>query len=185
MTPRSTIVNTFAEWTAYSALRSGLPNTVSRLRESLYPLIQTPNYTAIISCNDVSPQEFDHWHEQNTLAICEKAAGLPIGWATKIINIYLKTRVYLAGDGPPSLVACIHPPIDNGLWQGIKGQYRNEPEIYDKTHIVNRIKNITDYTLYRTIIEGCRLIAAKRGCLLIEVEELWMGTIGSASSDME
>ena len=183
MTPRSTIVNTFAEWAAFSALRSGLPTSVRRLRGSLYPLIQTPDYDAIILRNEISPQEFDHWHETNTLAICEKATGLPIGWAAKLINVYLKTRVYLAGDGSPSLVACIHPPIDTGLWQGIKAHYRNEPAIYAKTHIVTRIKHIADYPTYRTIIEGCRLIAKKRNHLLIEVEELWMGTIGNISGD--
>ncbi len=84
--------------------------------------------------------------------------------------------VYLAGEGRSGLIACIHPPIDNGLWAGIKNEYQNNPEIIEKTHIVSRIKDITTYDVYRKIIAGCRLIAQKRGCCLIEVEELWQGT---------
>lgn len=131
----------------------------------------------ILSRQDITSHEFDAWHEANTVAICHQAENLPVGWATKIINVYLKTRVYLANEGPPSLIAYIHPPIDNGLWQGIRAQYQSDPTIYQKTHIVTRIKNIADYSTYQTIIEGCKLIAAKRECLLIEVEELWMGTL--------
>jgi hypothetical protein len=177
MTSRQAIVKAFTEWTAFSALRSGLPTTVRRQRAAIYPLIRIPNYDAIISRQEITPREFNAWHEASTAAICHKAESLPVGWATKIINVYLKTRVYLASEGPSSLVECIHPPIDNGLWQGIRAEYRQDPAIYPKTHIVTRIKNIVDYSTYQTIIEGCELIAAKRGCLLIEVEELWMGTL--------
>lgn len=101
----------------------------------------------------------------------------PVGWAAKLINIYLKTMVYLAGEGRADLVQCIHPPIDNGLWKGIRIAYKHRPDIISKTHIVNRIKEINTYDKYRTIIQGCRLIAEDRGYYLIEVEELWQGTV--------
>ncbi len=84
--------------------------------------------------------------------------------------------VYLAGVGRPGLVQCIHPPIDNGLWEGIRSEYGHRPDIISKTHVVNRIKDIDTYDKYRTIISGCQLIAQDRSCHLIEVEQLWQGT---------
>ena len=173
---RDTIVRAFSEWTAYSATRAGWPRSVKKNRKTVYPLIRTPNYDAILSPQGVSRGTFDHWHKESTDAICRKAPGLPTGWAVKLINVYLKTRVYLARDGSSRLADCLHPPIDNGLWNGIKAVYRNTPEIMQKTRVVNRIKDITDYPTYMTIIEGCREIAKRQKCRLIEVEELWQGT---------
>jgi len=111
------------------------------------------------------------------LAITESESRFPVGWATKIINIYLKTTVYLAGMGRHNLVKWIHPPIDNELWKGIYQEYSHRQEIISKTHIVNRIKEINTYDKYKIIIEGCRLIAKDRQYYLIEVEELWQGNI--------
>jgi hypothetical protein len=84
--------------------------------------------------------------------------------------------VYLAGQGRPGLVEHIHPPLDDGLWRGIKHEYGNVPEIWSKTKKMKPIKSITDYQAYSDILEGCRLIAQRRSILLIEVEELWKGT---------
>lgn len=85
--------------------------------------------------------------------------------------------VYVVKEGRAGLLECIHPPIDNELWKGIMQEYRYEHGIIEKTHTVSRIKEIKTYSTYKKIIDGCRLIAQKRGCLLIEVEELWQGTI--------
>ena len=71
----------------------------------------------------------------------------------------------------------IHPLIDNGLWKGIQSKYGGNHDIVTMTHIVNRIKEIDTYDKYMTIIHGCQLIAKERGRLLIEVEELWQGTM--------
>ena len=171
---REKIINAFAEWTAFSATRSGCP---IKSREKIYPLIRIPDYNFIIKKDNISQEEFDKWHEDNTLKIKKANNILPIGWATKLINIYLKTRVYVAKEGSLDLIKCIHPPIDNELWKGIKKEYAHDKEIIYLTHKVDRIKNINDYSIYKTIIDGCRLIALKRNCYLIEVEELWQGNI--------
>lgn len=173
MPQRETIVKAFAEWTAFSATRSGCP---IKSKEDVYPLIRLPNYNLILVGERITQEEFNNWHYDNTLRIHAEDDRLPIGWATKLINVYLKTRVYLAGEGRPGLIKCIHPPIDNGLWSGIRNEYQNNSVIIEKTHIVSRIKEITTYDIYKTIIEGCCLIAQLRGCYLIEVEELWQGT---------
>lgn len=172
--PREKIIRDFAEWAAFSSTRSGCP---IKARKDVYPLIRLPSYRNIFKGGPISQGEFETWHKDNTMAIIEKDYRLPIGWAAKIINIYLKTMVYVAREGREGLIACIHPPIDNGLWDGIKDKYRNEANIIDKTHIVSKIKDITTYEIYTNIIEGCNLIAQRRGCLLIEVEELWQGTM--------
>jgi len=116
-------------------------------------------------------------HETNTMTICQADNRLPIGWAVKLINIYLKTRVYIAREGRDGLIKCIHPPIDNGLWNGIMGEYGNEPTIINKPHSVSTIKDIYTYEIYKNIIEGCCLVAERRRCLLIDIEELWQGTM--------
>ena len=170
---RDKIINDFSEWTAFSATRSGCP---VKSRNAVYPLIRTPKYYFVFNGDEISASEFDEWHQEATLAICAVEPMFPVGWAAKLINIYLKAMVYLAGVGRPSLVQCIHPPIDNGLWEGIRSNYRHRPDITSKTHVVNRIKDIDTYSKYRTIMQGCRLIARDRGCYLIEVEELWQGT---------
>jgi hypothetical protein len=173
MPQRETIVKAFAEWTAFSATRSGCP---IKSKEDVYPLIRLPDYDRIFVGEQITQDEFNKWHYDNTLRIREEDDRLPIGWATKLINVYLKTRVYLAGEGRQDLIKCIHPPIDNGLWSGIRNEYQNNSVIIEKTHIVSRIKDITTYDIYKKIIEGCRLIAQQRNCYLIEVEELWQGT---------
>lgn len=174
MTPRGVIITAFSEWAAFSATRSGCR---VKSKKDVYPLIRVPKYNEILYGDRISREEFEKWHETNTIAICNANNRLPIGWAVKLINVYLKTRVYIAREGRVGLIECIHPPIDSGLWKGIMKEYYNEPVITEKTHIVSRIKDINTYQIYKTIIEGCQLIAQKRECYLIEVEELWQGTI--------
>jgi hypothetical protein len=172
--PREKIVNAFSEWTAFSATRSGCP---IKSREEVYPLIRVPDYNSVIIREKINQEAFDQWHEENTLKIKKANPILPIGWATKLINIYLKTRIYVGKEGCLDLIKCIHPPIDNGLWEGIKKEYGSDREIIYLTHKVDRIKNIDKYSIYKTIIDGCKLIAQKRNCYLIEVEELWQGNV--------
>jgi hypothetical protein len=170
---RDKIINDFSEWAAFSATRSGCP---IKSRNDIYPLIRMPKYHSLFTGNEISAEEFDDWHKESSLSICKSKPVMPIGWATKLINIYLKAMVYLTGLGRPGLVKYIHPPIDNGLWAGIFTEYGHRPEIISKTHFVNRIKDINTYEKYMTIIHGCILIAKDRNCHLIEVEELWQGT---------
>jgi hypothetical protein len=101
---------------------------------------------------------------------------LNVGWAAKIINVYLKTRAYVGAEGRSGLDAAIHPPIDGGLWQGIAVHFPGRPDLLAQTNCVARIKDITDYQLYSRIIDGCRKVARELDCRLIEVEQLWAGT---------
>ena len=90
------------------------------------------------------------------------------------IPLYLKTRVYIGAQGHHHIKEMIHPPIDAGFWLGLERKFRNRRDILDRTHRVNRIKDIVDYNYYRRIIDGCRVAANELNCELIEVE-LWAG----------
>jgi len=93
-----------------------------------------------------------------------------VGWGAKIINVYLKTRVYLAGEGRENLVAVIHPPIDNGLLNGLKKNFAHRP------WKIERIKSIRSYQDdYFPFVLECRSLAKEERCLPIELECYWQG----------
>lgn len=109
------------------------------------------------------------------LGLCKREPLLGVGWAAKLVNVYLKTSVYVGGLGRPGLVTAIHPPIDGGLWAGLKKRFHDRPEILEKTHVVDRIRDIVDYPTYMKIILSFRVVAEELGCLLIEVDQFWEG----------
>lgn len=172
---REKIIKTYAEWIAFSGTRSGCP---LKSREDVYPLIRVPNYDQIfLGKAPITNAEFSSWHQKAIEVVVEESRKkLSIGWAGKLVNLYLKTMVYVSGYGRPELVKWIHPPIDSGLWQGIEEAYKGQKDILTKTHFKTKIKDIVEYSDYQNIIEGMQMIALKRNYLLIEVEELWKGT---------
>jgi hypothetical protein len=62
----------------------------------------------------------------------EREPRLTVGWATKIINVYLKTRVYIGAQGRHHLKEMIHPPIDAGLWLGLARKFPHRPDILER-----------------------------------------------------
>ena len=166
---RKRIVHDFAKWTALSALRSGSP---LKSGKHIYDLIE--NHATLTALFDptrvIDATEFDRWHEKTVLAFRKAEPALPVGWAAKIVNVYLKTRVYLAGEGRKGLVSVIHPPIDYGLQRGLKKEFPHRP------WKIMRIKEIRSYLDdYFPFIQDCRSLAQKEGCLLIELEFYWRG----------
>jgi mitochondrial fission protein ELM1 len=171
---RFNIADTFSRWIAFSGTRSGCP---LKSRKEVYPLINLPNYDVILKGDQpISKQEFNYWHRKSSELIKQKEPRLPIGWTTKLINLYLKSMVYVGQFGRPNLVQFIHPPIDKGLWDGIMERYSDDDEIISKTHSKTKIKDIENYEDYRLIIDGIELITNKENWLLLEVEQLWKGT---------
>lgn len=178
MTPRSKIVDDFARWTALSALRAGAGHPKSRA--DVYEALKVVTFNSL--CDDsrstIEEPEFARWHRANVEKL--DAHGFCVGWAAKLINVYLKTRVYLAGDGRPGLPSLIHPPIDAGLWAGIKRRFPREARLnalmhpHDGTKKITTISGIMRYDHYLRIIEGCRWIAQDQECRLIEVEQFWL-----------
>jgi len=172
---RSAIVDTYARWTALSALRSGAP---VKSRADVYPALQSVDFTPLFDLDrgSIDDLEFDRWHEAAVEHLLAGEPVLGVGWAAKILNVYLKTRAYVGAEGRPGLNDAIHPPIDAGLWLGIKRRFPDRGDILVLSHCVTKIKDIDRYPRYRLIIDGCRIVAAELGCSLIEVEQLWAGT---------
>jgi hypothetical protein len=164
---RQKIVHDFAKWTALSALRSGSP---LKGAAEIYHLI---DHSADLAClfdgsASITDAEFDRWHEATVTAFCRAEPILPVGWAAKIINVYLKTRVYLAGEGRKGLVAAIHPPIHFSREIVLTLAY---PDMGLKKVTIKSIVSYRDD--YMLLIEAFRSVARQEGCLLIEVEAFW------------
>ena len=172
---REGIIETYAQWTAMSALRSGAP---IKSRRDVYTAIGGVDFPVLFddALGPINRKSFDAWHEAAVRGLIARDSRLTIGWASKIINVYLKTRVYIGSQGRHHLKEMIHPPIDAGLWLGLERRFKHRPDIIDQTHCVTKIKDIKDYECYRRIIDGCRAAAKELGCELIEVEQLWAGT---------
>lgn len=170
---RKKIVRDFAKWTALSALRSGSP---LKRAERVYDLIENHADWPLLfaTTRAIDETEFDRWHEKTVLDFVDAEPALKsdsqVGWAAKIVNVYLKTRVYLAGEGRENLVSVIHPPIDGGLQRGVKKEFPDRP------WKIKRIKDIRSYQDdYLPFIQDCRSLAKEVGCLLIELEVYWLG----------
>jgi hypothetical protein len=168
---RRKIVHDFAKWTALSALRSGSP---LKSRTQVYYLIEKHgNLTALFdTTRAIDETEFDRWHEKTVLAFCKSEPALKrnsqVGWAAKIVNVYLKTRVYLAGEGRKGLVSVIHPPIDTDLQRGLKREFPH------RSWKIMRIKEIRSYQDdYFSFVQECRSVAKEEKCFPIELEVYW------------
>jgi hypothetical protein len=186
---RAHITRSYAEWTALSALRSGSPVKKGAL---IYPALRRVAFDELFDANRgrITSEEFAAWHRAAVaqLEAALGADGLCTGWATKLVNVYLKTRAYVAGAGRPGLLDHLHPPLDGGLWRGLAARFLKHSPVRRLTHgrATMRINDITSYEAYETIIEGCRLAARDLGCRLIEVDQLWDGTAAgtAAKADM-
>jgi hypothetical protein len=118
-------------------------------------------------------QEFDDWHKKATAPLCKQERRLGAGWAAKLTNVYLKTAAYIGNMGSPRVRELVHPPVDRVLLARIKKDYRDDREILAEFGDVSGIGEIRDYSTYMRVINGCRLVADRRRCHLVEVEELW------------
>ena len=165
--PRYQILVEYAKWTARAAVAAGGPikdtDTVNRLLDGVAfgeVLLGEPEIS------------FDCRHQRETEALCYEAddlkpdvAPFPVGWSTKLINVFLKTAVYAGGLGRDGLRDVLHPPLDNGIKKGLKKHFHGRPDMLEKVDF-GAIKDIKDYAhsagpspTYRTVIEGCRVAA--------------------------
>jgi hypothetical protein len=166
---RTAIIGSYARWTALSALRSGAP---VKSRDGVYRLLQRVPFDQLLrpSKTPVSPTEFASWHRGAVLSLCRRERRLRVGWAAKLVNVYLKTAVYLGGLGRPGLVTLIHPPLDGSLLAGLRRRF---PDLFSARPAIRRIRDITNYRTYAQIIAACRAAALRLRCSLFEVEQLW------------
>ena len=149
-------------------------------RSDLYPLIDDTDFNFLLDREreQIGAEAFNKWHESTTLDIIDREHRLEgqVGWAAKIINIYLKTACYVGTLGRKGIRDCLHPPIDAGLWSGIQWEFHDRPEILHLTHHVATIGAVQNYEDYRVLLRGFQLVADELHCRLIEIEQLWRGT---------
>ena len=182
---RCQILVEYAKWTALSAVKQG----PIRAKEPVYRLLDEVAFSKMLnpSLGPISCNEFNEWHRCQTNDLCAQAKPylpskwvethpgreFPVGWGTKLINVFLKTTAYVGDLGREGLRDALHPPLDNRLRDRLVKCF---PEIRDVNF--RSITAIATYEEYQRIIEGCRAAAeelAKRGgaCSLFEVEQLW------------
>lgn len=175
-TARCSIILEYAKWTALSASRVGAP---IRSKKALYPLLDEVAFDGVLDRDRgaICAEDFDAWHEQATERLRGRAndlkpevAPFPVGWSAKLINVFLKTAVYVGDLGRDGLRVALHPPIDSGLRKGLKKHFAGQDFLKDVL-VVGAIGHITSYATYRTIIKGCREAAREQQCALIELEQ--------------
>jgi hypothetical protein len=95
---RKAIIATYAEWTAMSALRSGAP---IKSRRDIYTALRYVDFAVLFddARGPINRTTFDDWHAHAIQDMIDREPRLTVGWATKIINVYLKTRVYIGAQG--------------------------------------------------------------------------------------
>lgn len=177
MSERELVVRTYSEWTVLSALWVGSP---IRSKKQVYRAVRRIDFNPVTdtSLGPIDPMQFEKWHAGALRQLSEIEPKLrgQVGWSAKIINVYLKTYAYIGDQGRPNLRNHIHPPIDSGLWKGIKRKFSTHNDILADTHCVHSIGAITTPEIYARVIKGLRASASELKCSLIEVEQLWEGT---------
>lgn len=173
---RHTILTAYAEWTVLSALRNGPIRSAKKVYAAIRDVGLAESPVLRAESGKIERDEFDKWHAKTIRRLVKDNPKLnrQFGWAAKIINVYLKTFAYVGDGGRPGLRECLHPPIDSGLWDGVKRRFKKtRPDIVANTHIRERIREIDAHDVYRHIIKGLRAAADAEGCILIEIEYLW------------
>ena len=170
--PLWAITREFARWTAYSALRSGSP---VKSREDVLAALDAVSFKRLFDkgYGPIDKAEFSAWHTETVSAMLDFDSRLTVGWAAKMIAVYLKTTCYLAGFGRDGLSLVIHPPIDNILIKNLRRQFWASPNIMRGLDRFTTIRDM-DFEDYAAIIEACELAAEELGYTLFEVEQFFM-----------
>ena len=170
------IADQFGKWATQSAMRGwGQENVNSAL--------EVVDFERLFDARlgQIGESEFTEWHSQEVRKLTGlefrttkngKIQKLNVGWAAKMLAIYLKTTCYLADFGRDGLLAVIHPPIDNNLIRNLTKAFGRLDSVPPAHRF--QIKDI-DSTMYANIISECRRIAAAQNppCTLFEVESFW------------
>ena len=116
---RRKIITTYAAWTALSALKAGVH---IKSRADIYPLLEQVNFPEVLTGGGpaIRVQDFAEWHRRSVEGSRKARPELVVGWAAKLVNVYLKTAAYVGDLGREGLREALHPPIDGGLWAGLE-----------------------------------------------------------------
>ena len=184
--PRCRIIVEYAKWTSFSAVKfPAFP--LSGGGATVYPLLADVAWSDVLdeSKGPISCEEFNAWHRCQIEALCDRAKPhlsarwiaahrpeFPVGWAAKLINVYLKTAAYVGDLGRPGLRDAMHPPLDSRVRARLTEHFQGRPDMVEKVRF-GAIGHITTYERYRTVIDGCEVAAKELGCSLFEVEQFF------------
>jgi hypothetical protein len=97
-------------------------------RRKIYPLLADARFACVMgpSADPIRADEFNDWHRTTCHELHLDEPFLCIGWAAKLVNVYLKTVAYVGMAGRPGLAEVIHPPLDNLLWNSVTRYCRDQ-----------------------------------------------------------
>lgn len=192
------IAHQFALWTTRAATQSqGTMDRFPNKQEDVNAYLDAVEFDILFdkSRGAIDIDEFGEWHDRQVTTLIRCQNNINVGWAAKMIAVYLKTTCYLTGFGRDGLDRVIHPVFDNIL-MGKMAEYNQmefrtqkklirdtqaNPKIFMNliraSHVHWKkpipIKDITDEFYWNVLIHNCEIIAKKLECTLFEVEQLW------------
>ena len=171
-TVREALVTDFARWVASCAVRS---NTPVRSRNAVYDALDSVDFVLLFAAQlgRIDSSEFTAWHRTAIARMRKTQPRLNVGWAAKILNEYLKTRCYVGGYGRDGLADVIHPPIDNGLMNGLRRRFGCDPDLGPQLVSLERMNSLDTYDKYDALIRICGQVAEITECSLLESEQFW------------
>lgn len=161
-----------AAWCAFSSTRSGCP---VKSRADIYPILEKILFNELLDKGKIpiNKKQFNQWHKSQCESVAHKLqkkannGSSMIGWAAKIINVYLKIACYLGGLGRSGLIECLHPPLDGILKRGLT---KHKILIHCT---IPTIKSINDYAQYIAIIKKIEKYTKSKKWNIIEIEQFW------------
>ena len=190
------IAHEFAQWSTRAATQSqGSNERFPSKQADINRYLDTVDFGPLFdrTLGPIEEDEFTEWHHEQVDRLQERHMNISVGWAAKMVAIYLKITCYLSGFGREGLASIIHPPFDNILMEQIAEHsfstfphdikdriddsdyqmaLRNAEEV--RADLLNaRIEDIDDSLYWEVLIVNCELAADNLGCTPMEVEQLW------------
>ena len=142
------IADRFGYWTARCAMRNWSQESVN------YALSQL-NFEQLFNTElgRIEKEDFERWRTEAIQDIQRiefvnktdgKLKGMPLGWAAKMITIYLKTTCYLGGFGRENLDNLIHTPLDNILVTNLRDRFKGCPHLVQGLSAFRTIEGLSE-----------------------------------------
>lgn len=169
---REVLVTDFSRWVASCAVRSNAP---IRSRSAIYDALDAVDFSPLFrdDLGRIDSAEFGTWHKSAIAEMRKAQPKLNVGWAAKILNEYLKTKCYIGGYGRDGLTDVVHPPIDNGLMDGLRRRFGCDPDLGPQLDSLERMNSLDTYDKYDALIRICGQVAEITECSLLESEQFW------------
>ena len=116
------IAHTFAQWATRAAVQSqGRQKNFKKDQAAVNSYTDAVDFNRPFdrSLGSIGADEFSDWRGGQVRRLMSCHENINVGWAAKMIAIYLKVTCYLSGFGREGLDSVIHPPFDSNLMERI------------------------------------------------------------------